>query len=110
MALGVLRHAGVETWAELVERFPQVPGPVLSEVQLRLLSEWQNLFPRIAWGLKRPDMEGADRQPGGLPGMRQVGAGGWPGVEPVPAETALPGVPVKPAVARKAVVPQQGFA
>jgi hypothetical protein len=55
LALGVLRHAGAGTWAELVERFPQVPdGLVLFDEQIRLLAEWQDLFPHIAWGLKRP--------------------------------------------------------
>jgi hypothetical protein len=55
LALGVLRHAGVGTWAELVERFPEVPdGLVLSDEQIRLLVEWQDLFRHIAWGQKRP--------------------------------------------------------
>ena len=39
LALGVLRHAGVRTWAELIEDYPQVPdGLVLSADQLRLLA------------------------------------------------------------------------
>jgi hypothetical protein len=60
LALGVLRHAGVGTWAELVERFPQVPdGLVLSDEQIRLLADWEHLFPHITWGLKRPGGSGA---------------------------------------------------
>jgi hypothetical protein len=61
LALGVLRHAGVGTWAELVEHFRQIPdGLALSEDQLRLLAEWEDLFPHISWGQKSTgDLEAA---------------------------------------------------
>jgi hypothetical protein len=108
LALGVLRHAGVGTWAELVERFPQVPDDlVLSEGQLRLLAEWQGLFPHIAWGLKRPGGSGAATV--SLAVCPECGR--WEQVVG-PASTrsrlklGCPGVPVKAAVARKAEGPR----
>jgi hypothetical protein len=115
LAFGVLRHAGVGTWAELVERFPRVPDSlVLSDEQIRLLAEWQDLFPHIAWGQKST----------GDPGAATVSlavcpeCGRWEQVVG-PASTrcrlklGCSGVPVKATIARKAegqrdVVPTNG--
>jgi hypothetical protein len=108
LALGVLRHAAVGTWAELVEHFPHVPdGLVLSEDQIRLLDEWQHLFPHIAWGQNRP----------GGPGPATVSlavcpeCGRWEQVVGSASSRCrlklrCPGVPVKAAVARKVAVPR----
>ena len=92
LALGVLRHAGLATWAELVEHFPEIPaGLELSEEQIRLLAEWQHLLPHIARGSKSTDGPGASTVTLAVcPECGRVGAGRRRGVEPLPAEAALP--------------------
>jgi hypothetical protein len=108
LALGVLRHAGVGTWAELVERFPQAPDNlVLSEAQLRLLAEWQDLFPHIAWGVRNPG--GPVAATASLAVCPECGR--WEQVVGAASSRCrlkllCPGVPVKATVARKAEVPR----
>ena len=108
LALGVLRHAGVRTWAELIEDYPQVPdGLVLSADQLRLLAEWEHLFSHIAWGQKSTGDSGAATV--SLAVCPQCGR--WEQVAGSASSRCrlkllCPGVPVKATVARKAEVPR----
>jgi hypothetical protein len=110
LALGVLRHAGVGTWAELIEDYPQVPdGLVLSADQLRLLAEWEHLFPHIAWGQKSTGDSGAATV--SLAVCPQCGR--WEQVAGSASSRCrlkllCVGVPVKATVARKAEVPREG--
>jgi hypothetical protein len=107
LALGVLRHAGVATWAELIDHFPHIPdGLVLSEDQIRLLAEWQDLFPFIAWGLKGPGGQGAATVTVAVcPECGRWEQVAGPASSRCRLKLLCPGMPVKAAVAQKTEVP-----
>jgi hypothetical protein len=106
LALGVLRHAGVGTWAELIEDFPQVPdGLVLSAGQVRMLAEWQDPSPYIAWGQKGTGDSGATISLAVCPECGRWEQVAGAGSSRCRLKLLCPGVPVKATVARKADVP-----